>query len=100
MKYAAFFRNLNLGHPNSPSRQQLESAFTSAGADDVSSFQTNGSVVFSVDDLALARRVTRQASATLNTLCGMAEPAFVHSVRQLARLVTADPFAEYAGAGF
>jgi len=34
MRYAAFFRNVNLGHPNSPSRQQLESAFSTAGADD------------------------------------------------------------------
>ena len=32
MRFAAFFRNLNLGRPSCPTREQLESAFVEAGA--------------------------------------------------------------------
>jgi hypothetical protein len=42
----AFFRNLNLGQPGSPTRDQLMAAFAHARATDVSSFQSNGTVVF------------------------------------------------------
>lgn len=41
----ALFRNLNLGHVGSPTRQQLVDAF--GGPHAATSFQTNGTVVFS-----------------------------------------------------
>jgi uncharacterized protein (DUF1697 family) len=46
VKYAAFFRNLNLGRKNCPSKAQLEQAFLDAGAREASSFLTNGTLVF------------------------------------------------------
>jgi len=46
-RHVAFFRNLNLGHRGSPSKAQLVEAFVEAGADDVVSFQVNGTVLFS-----------------------------------------------------
>ena len=42
MKHAAFFRNLNLGRPNCPTRAQFEAAFVAAGAGFASSLLTNG----------------------------------------------------------
>ena len=58
----ALFRNLNLGHRGSPNRAALEAAFTDAGATDVFSFQTNGTVAHrSLDPDA----VLRAASASL-----------------------------------
>ena len=48
MLHAAFFRNMNLGQARSlsPTRAVLEEAFRSAGARQVRSFQTNGTVAF------------------------------------------------------
>lgn len=38
-------RNVNLGHPGSPSRAQLEAAFQDAGAPSARSVQTNGTLI-------------------------------------------------------
>jgi len=48
MLHVAFFRNMNLGQArsHSPTRPVLEGAFTTAGAERVRSFQTNGTVLF------------------------------------------------------
>ncbi len=45
-QHVAFFRNLNLGQRGSPTRAQLVAAFESAGAIDVTSVRTNGTVAF------------------------------------------------------
>jgi uncharacterized protein (DUF1697 family) len=91
MKYAAFFRNTNLGRPKSPDRTQLESAFLHAGASSAQSFLTNGTLVFEAD--ADAAPLTLRARAHLQAACGSIEPAFVRSLPQLARMVATDPFA-------
>lgn len=53
--HVALFRNLNLGHPGSPTGDELVAAF--GGPDAASGFQTNGTVVFRAEDPAsLARR--------------------------------------------
>ncbi|WP_092358451.1 DUF1697 domain-containing protein [Collimonas sp. OK242] len=93
MKYAAFFRNLNLGRPNCPNRAQLEAAFISAGADTATSFLTNGTVVFVAGSNARAAKILSLARQTLQAECGLTEPAYIRSVDYLAELVALDPFA-------
>jgi uncharacterized protein (DUF1697 family) len=48
MSQVALFRNLNLGHPGSPTGEELVAAF--AGTALARNFQTNGTVIFSSDD--------------------------------------------------
>lgn len=93
VKYVAFFRNVNLGRPKSPTKTQLESAFKDAGAESARSFQTNGTVVFSADKDRTALNLVAQACKTLKSICGLEEPAFVCGLQHLAKLVAADPFA-------
>jgi uncharacterized protein (DUF1697 family) len=91
--YAAFFRNLNLGRPKSPSRLQFEAAFADAGATFAKSFLTNGSMVFSAESAAIANSQLARACKTLRAQCGLEEPAYVRSLRHLSRLVSSAPFA-------
>jgi len=93
VRYAAFFRNLNLGRPKAPSRVQFEQAFLDAGAQEAASFLTNGTLVFSVGARRSPDRVLATASTRLHAVCGLVEPGFVRSVPYLADLVAADPFA-------
>lgn len=93
MKYAAFFRNLNLGRLNCPNRTQLEAAFIAAGADAATSFLTNGTVVFVAGSNARAAKILTLARKTLQAECGLTEPAYIRSVDYLAELVALDPFA-------
>jgi len=93
MKHAVFFRNLNLGRPNCPTKGQLEAAFLAAGADSASSFLTNGTLVFEARTRTLARKWLAQARQTLAAECGLREPAFLRTVDHLAELVALDPFA-------
>ncbi|MFL6697711.1 MAG: DUF1697 domain-containing protein [Vitreoscilla sp.] len=92
-RYAAFLRNVNLGRPLSPSREQLESAFLAAGADVAQSFQVNGTLVFTLAGGTRPRAVAARACAALAASCGMREPVFVRSVDELRALVQSDPFA-------
>lgn len=54
-RHVAFFRNLNVGQRDSPSTEQVLDAFTKAGATDVMSVRSNGTVVFSSSSPARAR---------------------------------------------
>jgi uncharacterized protein (DUF1697 family) len=92
-KYAAFFRNLNLGRPNCPNRVQLEAAFIAAGADDASSFLSNGTVVFTAGSHSKAVKILTLARKALQDECGLKEPAYVRSLAALAELAALDPFA-------
>lgn len=92
MKFAVFFRNVNLGRANCPSKVQLEQAFLDAGAAEAASFLVNGTLVFS----AAANRsagVLKAAVQNLQQVCGLKEPAFLRRVDELAALVATDPFA-------
>jgi uncharacterized protein (DUF1697 family) len=93
MKYAAFFRNMNLGRPNCPSRIQLESAFARAGAERASSFLTNGTVVFDAPAGVRARRILVAAHRNLQIECGLKEPAYIRTIKYLTELVALEPFA-------
>ncbi|HEU5048544.1 MAG TPA: DUF1697 domain-containing protein [Rickettsiales bacterium] len=93
MQYAAFFRNVNLGRKNSPTRPQFEKAFLDAGAGSAASFLTNGTLVFTASSEAKAQRILEKACALLNDVCNLHEPAYIRSVKYLAELVATDPFA-------
>jgi uncharacterized protein (DUF1697 family) len=95
MKFAAFFRNLNLGRPPAPTRTVLEAAFTAAGAVNPCSFLTNGTVVFEAATPVKAARILKAAQATLRR-DGFDEPAALRDVDGLAALVASDPLAGMA----
>lgn len=86
MKFAAFFRNTNLGRAGSPTRAQLEQAFAAAGAVSPTSFQVNGTLVFEARSLAAARLVLHEAAGTLALDAGLREPACVRALSALGRL--------------
>ena len=93
MRFAVFFRNLNLGRPRCPSRQQFEQAFTDAGATMAASFLTNGTLVFDTSSQRAAQRILAQASQAMAASCGLQEPGFLRSVASLQTLADTDPFA-------
>ena len=95
VKFAGFFRNVNLGQPKSPTRVQLESAFLQAGAGMAASVMSNGTLVFSAPDKPGALRVADRACETLRQVCGLREPVFVRNLGYLAALAGEDPFADF-----
>lgn len=95
MKFAAFFRNLNLGRPPAPTRSVLEAAFADAGAVNPCSFLTNGTVVFEAGTAAKAARILKAVQATLRR-DGFDEPAALRDIAELAALVASDPLAGVA----
>lgn len=94
MQHVAFFRNLNLGRTNCPTRIQLEQAFLDAGAHTAASFLTNGTLVFETGPKAKPDALLRKAAKHLQAVCGLEEPGFVRSVPYLAELVASAPFAK------
>jgi uncharacterized protein (DUF1697 family) len=98
MKFVAFLRNVNLGQPRSPTREQLEAAFLQARADAAASFMSNGTLVFSVSRSRLASGTARRAREILSQVCGLTEPVFIQSFRHLTELAAEDPFAPFATA--
>lgn len=79
----AFFRNLNLGHRGSPSRDQLLQAFAEAGCADARSFQTNGTVIL---DVAAPTRTARKVVSLLGPVCGYTDAVVVRRARWLREL--------------
>ncbi|WP_327581544.1 DUF1697 domain-containing protein [Nonomuraea sp. NBC_00507] len=92
--FVVFYRNMNLGHPNSPSRAILENALREAGAS-ARSFQTNGTVLIEAGDAA-PRELVHRAAPRLLTVSGYDDAAFVRPLDQLTAILDRDPF---AGAG-
>ena len=92
MKFAVFFRKLNLGRPPAPTRTVLEAAFADAGATEPTSFLTNGTLVFQAPHRTAARRVLAKAQAALAER-GFTEPAALRDLDALVALVDAEPFA-------
>jgi uncharacterized protein (DUF1697 family) len=94
MKFAVFFRNLNLGRPPAPTRSVLEQSFLDAGAASAESFLTNGTLVFEASGARLAATVLGGACERLKQGSGFDEPAFLRRVDHLAKLVAREPFAD------
>ncbi|MFI7470124.1 DUF1697 domain-containing protein [Nonomuraea sp. NPDC049646] len=90
--FVAFYRNMNLGHPNSPTRAVLEDALRTAGASSARSFQTNGTVLIEIGDTS-PREVVNRAAPRLLAVSGYDDAVFVRPVDQLAAILERDPFA-------
>ncbi|GII94145.1 DUF1697 domain-containing protein [Sinosporangium siamense] len=86
-----FYRNMNLGHRNSPDRAMLEDTLREAGASSARSFQTNGTVLIEAD--AEPHEVVLRAAPRLLSLCGYNDAAFVRPLGQLTAILDRDPFA-------
>lgn len=97
VEFVAFFRNVNLGQPGSPTRSELEAAFQQAGARTPHSFMSNGTLIFGVPSDDLAEPIAAGACEMLRNICGMVEPVFVRNLSLLAGYVAQDPFAEWHG---
>ncbi|MDB5832953.1 MAG: hypothetical protein JWR14_2783 [Caballeronia sp.] len=93
-KHIAFFRNLNLGRPNCPTKVQFEEAFLAAGAVSASSFLTNGTMVFTTGSGRQAQKVFNGACEILHRTCGLKEPGFIRTMDYLTQLMALDPFVE------
>ncbi len=83
--HVAFFRNMNLGQARSksPTSGVLVGAFIAAGAESVTNFQTNGTVVFSATDAAA---VVAQVRPLLLAATGYSDTVVVRSKAWLAEL--------------
>jgi uncharacterized protein (DUF1697 family) len=92
VKYAAFFRNLNLGRPNCPNKAQFEEAFMAAGAASASSFLTNGTIVFTAEKNSDAQKLLDRSREILRETCGLKEPGYIRTMEYLAKLVSLNPF--------
>ncbi|HSW06875.1 DUF1697 domain-containing protein [Aquabacterium sp.] len=92
MKFAAFFRNLNLGRARAPTKAQFEDAFRAAGAANAASFLVNGTMAFEATSRRRALQIVRAACTAMHASCGLVEPAFIRSLDALAALVASDPF--------
>ena len=92
MRYAAFYRNLNLGRANSPGKAQFEAAFLQAGASAAASFLVNGTIAFEARSPAAARRILAGASKLMADECGLKEPGFLRELAALRELVESEPF--------
>lgn len=93
MKFAVFFRNLNLGRPPAPSRIQFEQSFLTAGANSANSFLTNGTLVFETRSRQQAAKILNGARAELLKECGFTEPGFLRELGDLKTLTETNPFA-------
>ncbi len=89
--FVAFYRNMNLGHTNSPTRAMLEDTLRAAGASWARSFQTNGTVLIEVGDTS-PREVVNRAGPLLLTVSGYDDAVFVRPVDQLAAILERAPF--------
>jgi uncharacterized protein (DUF1697 family) len=98
-RFAAFLRNVNLGRPGSPTRDQFEQAFLAAGAARAESFLVNGTLVFTPAPGVRPRALASRACAHMRASCGLREPLFVRTLAELAALVASDPFAGRAAEG-
>lgn len=92
MRYAAFFRNLNLGRARCPDRAGFEAAFLESGAVAAASFLTNGTMAFDAPSASRAAGVLARAQRRLHQQTGLLEPAFLRELEWLADLVAAGPF--------
>jgi uncharacterized protein (DUF1697 family) len=92
VNYAVFFRNLNLGRRNCPTKAQFEQAFVAAGAATASSFLTDGTIVFAAATESAAKEVLVCACEILLETCGLNEASYIRTMEYLAKVVSLNPF--------
>lgn len=90
--HVVFYRNLNLGHVGSPSREQLERALFDAGAKRVRSFQTNGTVLIEANN---PYGVVAKAEKRIRDVSGYEDAAFVRKLADLEKLLALGVFEKY-----
>lgn len=90
MRHVALLRNLNLGHPGSPTGQELVAAF--GGPSRARTFQTNGTVIFHSDH---PEATLREALHVLRGN-GHHHSRVVRPLAELERLVSKAPTADPA----
>lgn len=90
--HVVFYRNLNLGHPGSPNREQLEGALSRGGASRVKSFQTNGTVLLEAEH---PERAVAEAASELVAAAGYDDAAIVRPLTDLERVLALGVFEKH-----
>ena len=85
MRYVAYLRNVNQGQRGHPSTAMIRDAFAAAGCHDVTTFQSNGTVVFGATE---PDAVVADALAMLDSL-GYPTHGFVMPAPELAEIARA-----------
>lgn len=93
--HVIFYRNLNLGHAGSPSRDELESALLDAGATRAKSFQTNGTVLL---DAPSPEKVVSAAADSLASHAGYEDSALLREVGELKDVLELGVFERHQAA--
>lgn len=84
--HVIFYRNMNFGHPGSPTRHMLEVSLLQAGAELATSFQTNGTVLLSATAPEL---VLRRSAEILANSAAYRDLAVVCSIDTVRRAIEA-----------
>ncbi|GGP10757.1 DUF1697 domain-containing protein [Oceanobacillus neutriphilus] len=87
--HAAFYRNLNLGHKGSPTREILETVLKDSGAKRVKSFQTNGTVLLFAQE---PEKVVEKAAIILEEKVRYSDAVFIKPFEELITILDSDPF--------
>ena len=87
MRYAAFLRAVNLGRNRRVSGAELRAIFEDVGVEDVATFRTSGNVVFEAP-----RDMSAQIEKALEAALGYDVGVFLRTGRELAEIVTFEPF--------
>jgi uncharacterized protein (DUF1697 family) len=90
--YVALLRGINLGARNKVAMADLRELFTELGAEDVSTYVQSGNVVFS-SGLARAK-LEKAVVEKIKDSLGLELAVVVLTEAELARVVTANPFAK------
>ncbi len=91
VQYVALLRGINLGAHNKVSMAYLRDLFASLGGEDVSTYVQSGNVVFKSS--AAPSKVAEAVEERLKLDLGLEVPVIMRSRVQLAKLLTANPFA-------
>jgi uncharacterized protein (DUF1697 family) len=91
-RYAAFLRGINVSNRRA-SKQQLCSAFESAGLEDVDTFRASGNVVFTAGREAVAKLTARIEAAVEETL-GYPSAPFLRSEKEMRAIAAHRPFSD------
>lgn len=92
--YVAFLRAINVGGHKVVKMTALRDAFTAAGCKDVRSLIASGNILFAAPAAGIAA-LERRVKIELDRLFGTAPGLFIRTVRDVERLVKANPFRRY-----
>jgi uncharacterized protein (DUF1697 family) len=92
--YVALLRGINLGSHNKVSMADLRALFASLGAEDVATYVQSGNVVFRSADSA--GKLTEAIERRIRRDLGLEVTVLLRTQRQLAKVLTANPFADDA----